>query len=74
MRDESECSTVFHYLKYFQKFELSFVVTTKPLRNKMRETFYGGLKWMCKLFEANGQRKSNNYSKSSNSLISYENR
>ena len=39
-----------------KKIDLSFVRITKPLSNKIEETFCEGLKWMCKLFEKNGQK------------------
>ena len=43
-------------LKIFQAIHSSFVTITKPLNNKRGEAFCKELKWMCKLFEINGQK------------------
>ena len=46
----------FPVLKQLQAIDPSFVTITKPLRNKIVETFCEGLKWMCTLFEKNGKK------------------
>ena len=51
---------------------LHFVTITTPLSTKIGETFCEGLKWMCKLFEKNGQKdswKPVNFSKSRKHFI-----
>ena len=44
------------FLKHLQAINPSFVTITKPLKNKIGETFCEGLKWICKLFKKNGQK------------------
>ena len=46
---------LFYFLKYLQAIDPSFVTITKPLSNKIGETLYEGLKWMCTVFEKIGQ-------------------
>ena len=41
--------------KHFQETDSSFVTITKLSSNEIRQTSFGGLKWMCKLFEINAQ-------------------
>ena len=48
-------SSYIFFLKYLQAIDPSFVTITKTLSNKIGETLYEGLKWMCTLFEKNGQ-------------------
>ena len=43
-------------LKHSQAIDPSFVTITKPLSNKIEETFCEGLKWICKFFEIKGQK------------------
>ena len=45
----------FPFLKHLQAVDPSFATIIKPLSNKIGETSCEGLKWMCKLFEKNGQ-------------------
>ena len=51
MRDWSEHSPKFPYIKCLQAIDLSFVTITEQLGNKIGETFCEGLKLTCKLFE-----------------------
>ena len=41
---------MFPYLKHLQSIDHRFVTIIKPFRDKIGETFYTGLKWMCKLY------------------------
>ena len=55
MRDWSEHSPKFPYIKCLQAIDLSFVTITEQLSNKIGETFCEGLKLTCKLFEIDRQ-------------------
>ena len=52
-----QISLTFPFLKHLQVINPSFVTFTKPLSNKIIEKFCEGLKWMCKLFEENEQKR-----------------
>ena len=51
---------IFPYIFFFETFPSNqpfiCITITKPLSSKTGKTFCEGLKWMCKLFEKNGQR------------------
>ena len=41
-----------------QAIDPSFAITPKPLMSKTGETLCEGFKWLCKLFETDGQKNS----------------
>ena len=46
----------FPYLKHLLAIDPSFLTITKLSSNEIRETFCGGLKWLCWFFEINAQQ------------------
>ena len=61
-------SIMFPYLKHLQAIDPSFITITKPLSNKIIQTFDEGLEWIWKFFEINGQKNFKNVPFSWNSL------
>ena len=58
-RDQSKHSpyiSVIETVEHLLPIDPSFVTITKPLNDKIEETFWEGLNWMWKLFEIEGQK------------------